>query len=101
MPTYTCPNPNAAMTLTQVLALLETDSDFANFLATTLREAYGGDQAAIDCVDSYLQPTAGELQNLGVPKSDVGPMRSCTESGKLVLTKCFEKAPEAFDEQAP
>lgn len=89
------------MTLTQVLALLETDSDFAHFLATTLQDAYAGDQAAIDCVDSYLQPTAGELQNLGVPKSDVGPMRSCTESGKLVLAKCFEKAPGAFGDQAP
>lgn len=96
MATYTCPNPDAPMSLTQVLALLETDPDFARFLATTVQEANRGDQHAIDCVDSYLQPTAEELHNLGLPKSQIGPMRKCTESGNLVLAKCKEQAPDAF-----
>jgi hypothetical protein len=100
MPTYACPNPNAPMSLTQVLALLDTDSDFATFLATTVQDANRGDQDAIDCVDSYLQPTAGELQDLGIPKSQIGPMRKCTESGNLVLAKCQEKAPEAFGNES-
>ena len=96
MSTYSCPNPNAPMNLTDVLALLDSDSDFAGFFATTVQNANKGIQSAIDCVDSYLQPTAAELQNLGIPKSQIGPMRKCTESGNLVLAKCYEKAPEAF-----
>jgi hypothetical protein len=99
MTTYTCPNPNAPMNLTQVLALLETDRDFASFLAIKVQEANKGDQDAIDCVDSYLQPTARELQNLGIPKSQIGPMRKCTESGNLVLAKCQEQAPGAFGDE--
>ena len=98
MATYYCPNPNAPMTLTAVLALLDTDSDFATFLATKVQAANDGDQEAINCVDSYLAPTARELQNLGIPKSQVGPMRKCTDSGNLVLAKCKEKAPDAFDD---
>lgn len=96
MANYTCPNSNAPMNLTKVLALLETDSDFAGFFAATVQSANKGNQNAIDCVDSYLQPTVGELQNLGIPKSQIGPMRKCTESGNLVLAKLYEKAPEAF-----
>ena len=67
------------------------------FFATTLQAANGGDQASIDCIDSYLAPTAEELQNLGIPKAQIGPTRKCTESGNLVLIKCYEKAPEAFE----
>lgn len=96
MSTYRCPNPNAPMNLTQVLALLETDPDFARFLANTVQAANRGDQNAIDCVDSYLQPSVAELQNLGLPRSQIGPMRKCTESGNLVLAKCKEQAPDAF-----
>ena len=97
MATYSCPNSNAPMNLTQVLALLETDVEFASFLATKVQEANRGDQDAINCVDSYLQPTVAELQNLGIPRSQIGPMRKCTESGNLVLAKCKEQAPGAFE----
>ncbi len=88
------------MSLSAVLALLDTDSDFATFLATKVQAANDGDQEAINCVDSYLAPTARELQNLGIPKSQVGPMCKCTDSGNLVLAKCKEKAPGAFDNSA-
>jgi len=84
------------MTLTQVLELLDSDPDFAMFFATTVQNANNNDQAAIDCVDSYLEPTPEELETLGIPKSQIGPMRKCTESGNLILVKCKEKAPEAF-----
>ena len=97
METYSCPNPNNPMTLMQVVALLESDPDFATFLATKIQEANGGNQSAIDCVDSYLEPTVTELENLGIPKAQIGPMRKCTESGNLVLVKCYEKAPDAFE----
>ena len=97
MPSYSCPNQNNPMTLTQVLGLLDSDPDFATFFATTVQDANKNIQSAIDCVDSYLEPTVEELENLGIPKSQIGPMRKCTESGNLVLLKCYEKAPEAFD----
>ena len=90
------------MNLTEILELLENDADFAMFFATKVQQANNNNQDAIDCVDSYLQPTAEELENLGIPKSEIGPMRKCTESGNLVLVKCKEKAPEAFGgESAP
>jgi hypothetical protein len=96
MPTYTCPNQGAPMKLSDVLSLINTDSVFANFFATTVQAANKGSQDAINCIDSYLQPTVDELLKLGIPRSQIGPMRKCTESGNLVLAKCFEKAPEAF-----
>ena len=94
---YTCPNPNPPpLTLTQVLNLLDTDSDFAAFFATTLKLALAGNHEAIDCVDSYFHPTWGELQNLGIPEKDQTAMRNCTDSSLLVLAKCKEKAPQIF-----
>lgn len=82
------------------LDLLGTDTDFALFLSRQLQLAYRNNQDAIDCVDAYLQPTVRELLNLGIPRSQIGPMRKCTDSGKLVLSKCKEVAPEAFGDEA-
>ena len=98
MPIYTCSNPTP-MSLAGVLAKLDSDPDFASFFSTTLQDAYRGDQTAIDCVDAYLQPTVRELLNLSIPRSQVGPMRKCTESGNLVLAKCKEKAPSLFSNE--
>ena len=40
---------------------------------------------AIDCVNSYLEPTDEELQDLGIPASEIDSMRRCTDSGLLVI----------------
>ena len=93
---YTCPNPNPPMTLTQVLNLLDTNSDFAGFFAATVKLALAGNHEAIDCVDSYFHPTWGELQTLGIPANDQTAMRNCTDSSLLVLAKCKEKAAHVF-----
>jgi hypothetical protein len=92
---YPCPNPTPKdkTTLTDVLARLENEPGFATFLFGKLQEAYTtGNQFAIDCVDSYLQPTPIELQDLGLSKYQQSSMRRCTDSGLLVLVKCKQKA---------
>ena len=92
-----CPNPNGKYDLTQLLAKLEANqNDFAEFFATKLKLANLGDQNAIACVDSYFEPTDQELQDLGIPASQWGPMRKCTDSGLLVVAKAKEKAPQVF-----
>jgi hypothetical protein len=80
-----CPNPDSAMTLAQIVNRLKTDSEFASDFKQTLASAIENDQTAIDCIDSYLAPTAEELQAKSVSKSEVALYSSCTESGKLAL----------------
>ena len=70
MATYSCPNPNAPMSLTAVLALLDADSGFATFLAIKVQAANDGDQEAINCVDSYSGahgPRNSKFGNTQVP----------------------------------
>ena len=94
---YTCPNPNPPYSLWQVVDLLEKSSDFAQFFATQLRNAIGGNKKAAACVESYLQPTAKELQDFGISsKSEIAGMCRCTDVGKLVLVKAQEMAPQVF-----
>ncbi len=94
---YTCPNPNPPYNLWQVVDLLETSSDFAQFFATQLKNAIAGDRKAAACVESYLQPTAKELGPFGITsKSDIAGACKCTDVAKLVLVKAQEVAPQVF-----
>jgi hypothetical protein len=79
-----CPNPDRAYTLWGLIGKLE-DKDFAAFFLDLLKRAEANEPGAIECVDSYLAPTAQELQNLGIPASQVASMRRCTDSGLLVI----------------
>ena len=55
---YACPHKNLTpFTLKEVLDMLDHDKAFATFFAKTLQAASAGDHDAIDCVDSYLEPT--------------------------------------------
>ena len=97
---YTCPNPNnKPFGLWQVVDLLESSPDFAQFFATQLRSAMGGDKKAAACVESYLQPFPEELAALGIgdkSEIDMTSMCKCTEVGRLVIVKAQEMAPGAF-----
>ena len=95
---YTCPNPNKpAYSLWQVVDLLETSSDFAQFFATQLKSALEGNNAAAKCVESYLQPLPEELAELGISKkADIASMGKCTDVGKLIVVKVQEVAPQVF-----
>jgi hypothetical protein len=87
-----CPNPRGKpYGLWEFLPLLE-DRDFARFFLDLLKRAEANDKEAIACVDSYLEPTELELQELGIPASQWGSMRRCTDSGLLVLVSAQQNA---------
>ncbi len=73
------------MTLAQVVNKLKTDATFPADFKATLASANANDQAAIDCINSYLAPTAQELEAKSVSKSEISLYSACTESGKLAL----------------
>jgi hypothetical protein len=82
--TWDCPNPQNPYTLWGLVRLLESDRDFADFFSELLKRANNNEKGAIDCVDSYLEPTTAELQALGIGASQWNSLRKCTESGLLV-----------------
>jgi hypothetical protein len=55
-----------------------------------------GDGKAIECVESYYEPTDEELENLGLHESQWGSMRRCTDSGLLVIVVAKQTAPKVF-----
>ncbi|MEY2488140.1 MAG: hypothetical protein QOC70_82 [Verrucomicrobiota bacterium] len=79
-----CPNPDKAYTLWELVGKLQ-DRAFARFFFNLLKSAEANDPEAIACVNSYLAPTELELQDLGIPPSQIGNFRRCTDSGLLVL----------------
>jgi hypothetical protein len=81
---FECPSKEKH-TLWGLVKLLENDPAFAQFFFDLLKRANENDPAAIRCVDSYYEPTTEELQELGVPASQVDNMRRCTDSGSLVV----------------
>ena len=82
---WECPNPRGKpYTLWELVRLL-ADRTFAQFFMEKLRRAEESDRNAIDCVNSYLEPTEQELQDLGIPASQWASMKRCTDSGLLVL----------------
>lgn len=82
--TWDCPNPQSPYTLWGLVRLLESDSGFADFFSELLKRANNNEKGAIECVDSYLEPTTDELQALGIGASRWNSLRKCTESGLLV-----------------
>ncbi len=82
---WECPNPKDPYSLGDLVALIKSDSTFAQFFFTQLKSALDNNKDAIACVDSYLAPTTRELEDLGIPASLVEPMQRCTDSGLLVL----------------
>jgi len=85
-----CPNPGRSYTLWALVNLLQTDSDFAGFFFPKLKDALDNDPNAITCVESYLAPTDDELTELGIPMSQVGSHKRCTDSGLLVAVVAKE-----------
>jgi hypothetical protein len=83
-----CPNPyGKPYTLRQLVALLKRDKTFAQFFSDLAKKAQENDSAAIACVNSYVAPTDQELQDLGIPTSEWGTMKRCTDSGLLAIAQ--------------
>lgn len=89
---WECPNPRGKpYGLWELVRLLE-ERTFAQFFLEKLRKAEGNDMDAIECVNSYLEPTELELEELGIPASQWGSLRRCTDSGLLVLVIAQQNA---------
>jgi hypothetical protein len=88
--TWDCPNSNGPYGLWQLVRLLQSDEEFAEFFADLLKRANNSEKGAIECVDSYLAPTDDELQGLGIPAFQWNALRKCTESGLLVAVVAQE-----------
>lgn len=90
--TWECPNPKEKYNLWDLVKLLESDRTFAQFFFNLVKRANENDRDAIACVDSYFEPTREELQELGIPASQIDSMRRCTDSGSLVLVVARESS---------
>lgn len=91
---WECPNQGndgKPFSLLQLVEMLR-DRAFAQFFFELLKRAEAGDPAATACLNSYLEPTDRELQNLGVPESRWGSLRKCTDSGLLVAVIAQQNA---------
>lgn len=87
-----CPNPEGKpYTLTQLLDKLQEKGFAADFFSL-LKDAEADIPGASDCVNSYFAPTTTELQNLGIPASQIPMMKRCTDSGLLVLVIASQNA---------
>jgi hypothetical protein len=89
---WECPNSKGAYNLWDLVDLLESDKVFAGFFADLLKRANDNDKSAIACVDSYLEPTDAELEDLGISASNWGSLRRCTDSGLLVAVIAKQNA---------
>lgn len=90
---WECLNPRGKpYSLGEIVALLQTDKTFAQFFFELLKRAEAGHPDANDCLNSYLEPTDRELQDLGVPESRWSTLRKCTDSGLLVAVIAQQNA---------
>jgi hypothetical protein len=76
-PKFPCPNPDGPLTLKEIVARMEFDSDFAKFISGLLCASYT-DAKAKKCLSSYYQPTPDELTGLCIPKQYHKLMARCT-----------------------
>lgn len=74
---FPCPNPDAPLTLKEIVARMQFDSDFAQFISRLLCASYT-DRKAKECLASYYKPTTDELTGLCIPRQYHKMMAACT-----------------------
>ncbi len=89
--TLPCPNPDKPYTLWELIAKLQ-DRAFAGPFLELLKNAEENEPGAQDCVDSYFAPTTTDLQELGIPASEIPRMKRCTDSGLLVIVTAHQNS---------
>ena len=89
-------NPGSPKDLTELIRLIEANGEFARGFAEAVRDANQNDQYAIDCVESWLEPSENELTKYGISASRRGGLSRCTDKSLMLYTKLLEKAPEVF-----
>lgn len=75
--TFPCPNPDDPLTLQEIVARMQIDSDFAVFISRLLCASYSDDKAKA-CLASYYKPTTDELTGLCIPRKYHRLMMACT-----------------------
>jgi hypothetical protein len=81
---FPCPNPGDPLTVKEIVARMQFDSDFAEFISRLLCASYTDDKAKA-CLASYYQPTNDELTSLCIPKEHLKNMGSCTVPDENLL----------------
>jgi len=74
---FPCPNPDAPLTLNEIVDRMQFDSDFAQFISRLLCASYTDDNAKA-CLASYYKPTTDELTGLCIPKRYHKLIMACT-----------------------
>ena len=74
---FPCPNPDAPLTLNEIVDRMQFDSDFAQFISRLLCASYTDDKAKA-CLASYYKPTTDELTGLCIPKQYHKLIMACT-----------------------
>ena len=69
--TNICPNPNSPFSLWALIKKLELERGFAVDFVDLLKMANNNDKAAIACLNGYLEPSTGELDDLGISASEL------------------------------
>ncbi len=84
--------------LTALIDRIEENADgFAEYFATQLLLANGGNRGAITRIESFFEPIEEELSIFGVHESQWNSMKKCTDSGRLALVTLKKIAPQAFE----
>src|SRR3954471_3212971 len=86
--TFPCPSRDEPMSLTELIARMESDPAFATFILGLL-SAPCTDEAAKGCLASYYSASNKELTDLGIHKSDREKMAFCTVVGNTNGTTGF------------
>ena len=97
--TFPCRNPNPDpkdRSLPAFVAKIRNGKTFAAFFTSVVECALTGDEKAIECVESYLEPTDKDLADLGVHRSQWNSMRKCTDVGLLGLIAAKMQNESAF-----
>ena len=89
-------NPGPPKDLTELISLIDQGGEFAKEFAQAVRDANANDQDAINCVESWLDPSEDELIKYGICASRRGGLSRCTDKTLMLYTKLLEKAPEVF-----
>lgn len=89
-------NPGPPKDLTALIRLIEEGGSFATEFAQAVKDANENNQDAINCVESWLDPSEDELIKYGIDASRRGPLSRCTDKTLMLYAKLLEKAPEVF-----
>jgi hypothetical protein len=76
---YGCPKSGSPYCLKEIVKKIMRERAFAKFIAEQLCKAHGGDEEAIECVDSYFKPTDAELAAICIPESKRRALFMCTD----------------------